>query len=434
LAKALPVIGVVALAAVGLLYWAASGAEDRRLDGSVMGGAGLEVWLEDNGVEVWRANPRLTPAPDEFSIAVVPIYDRDLENWQDQPSREEDRMSWTSPRNAEAWQLYEIMRTVPSLVILPKWRYGFAITGIAHEDTQLSPYLVNALLAQTALSGVKVLEPQNLFTEVKLAPYAFGDHTGGPVDVALFRAQLFDRSTLPQHCKMLVGTARGALLVRCAAKDGWSAAHYLSDPDLMNNHGLALAENATWALGLVAALRAGDTRPVYLALEPVPPGEPVENPEPHQRTAEDLSRFFAWPLSALWAMAGLVLALTAWRGLRRFGPVTAAPTGATENSRTAAIQAKARLLRLAGADQRMAGEFVRSHMSQIAAQVLGPGHGSDAGVQRWLQLVSRRNPGLGGELQAAIAAISTKDTLSPAELARRLETFRDLTRKATDAA
>jgi hypothetical protein len=202
----------------------------------------------------------------------------------------------------------------------------------------------------------------------------------------------------------------------------------------MNNHGLSLAENAAWSLGLVAALRGADTRPVYLALEPVPPGEPFQRPEPHERTAEDLSRFFAWPLSALWAMAALVLALTVWRGLRRFGPLTAAPTGALETSRTAAIQAKARLLRLAGADQRMAGEFIRSHLSQIATQVLGPGHGSDAGVQRWLQILDRRNPALAAEMQAAIAAINTKDTLSPAELARRLDTFRDLTRKATNAA
>ena len=396
-----------------------------------MGASGLQYWLEDNGVAVRRANARLTPSPDELSIAVIPLFDRDLESSQNPPEDDEDRMTWASPREVEPWQLYEIMRTVPSLVILPKWRFGFAMTGIAQDQTQLTPYLVDSLLSQTTLAGAKVMAPENRFTTEALAPFP---GAGLPVQIALFRAQVLDRDTLPAHCEERAGTTRGALLVRCEARDGYPAVHVLSDPDLINNHGLALADNAAWALGLVAALRGSDTRPVYLALEPIPPGDPFQQPEPHQRTAEDLSRFFAWPLSALWGMAALVLALTAWRGLRRFGPVTAAPTGAPETSRTAAIQAKARLLRLAGADQRMAGEFVRSYLLQIAGQVLGPGQGSDAGVQRWLQLLARRNPALAAEMRAAIAAIHTRDTLSPAELARRLDTFRDLTRKATDAA
>ncbi|MGO8264182.1 hypothetical protein ACC763_39270, partial [Rhizobium ruizarguesonis] len=41
--------------------------------------------------------------------------------------------------------------------------------------------------------------------------------------------------------------------------------YLLSDPDLLNNHGLALADNASFAVSLVTLLRgAGEKRPVYL--------------------------------------------------------------------------------------------------------------------------------------------------------------------------
>lgn len=421
---------LVVLCGLVLLVRGLSGAEVARLDRSVMGNAGLRGWLQAHDVPSRLANPRLAPPASEFSIAVMPLFDTDLLRGAERPEDADARMLWTDPRDVQAWELREMTAALPSLIVLPKWRFGFAMTGIAHAETQLPPGTIATLMGQLPLAGTRLMPVENTLTEARIAPYP-----GAPeVEVALFRAQLFDRARLPFHCREMAGTPRGALLLACADHRGMAAAHYLSDPDLMNNHGLSLAGNADWALGLVAALRGGDARPVYLALAPAPPGYDEQHRQPHERTAEDLSRFFAWPLSVLWAVATVVLGLTAWRGLARFGPARGGPATTRENSRLAAITAKARLLRLAGADQRIVAEHARALLAQMAGQALGPAHATEAGIARWFQLLARRDPALAAALQKAADRLAMPDPISPHDLTRRLEAFRDLTRKASDAA
>ncbi len=250
--------------------------------------------------------------------------------------------------------------------------------------------------------------------------------------IALFRAQLLDRASLPPDCAELAGLPAGALVVQCAARGNTPSATYLSDPDLLNNHGLRLADNAAFAWALVAALRGTDTRPVLLATEPVYIRTGEEKPEPHERTGEDLARFFAWPLSAMWAMGGAVLALALWRGARRFGPARGRQDRTEARWRRAALAAKARLLRVSGADGRMAVAHVPSHLADLAVQTLGPGAGNDPGIARWFALVARRNALLADEIRATAHRI-TPDT-PPAELPRLIQTLHALTRKAQDAA
>jgi hypothetical protein len=425
------VLSILGIGVLALIVWAVSSDDDSRLDASVMGNGALRGWLQSNGVTVVLANQRLGPSADTFSVAILPLHDTDLRAFNQDPGTGDDRMLWTSPRDAAQFQMDRMMELLPTLVVLPKWRYGFAMTGIAHDQTQIPLRDLNHLIGQTVLTHARLLPPENTLTTARIAPFPAG---AAPQDIALFRAHLFDRRSLPAHCTELAGTDRGALLVECRRSGNRPGGVVLSDPDLLNNHGLSLADNAEWALGLVSALRAGDARPVYLALDPVPPTGADDGRSAHQRTGDDLSRLFKWPLSALWAMGALVLALVGWRGLARFGPVWSEPGGTQDISRLAAISAKARLLRLAGADQQMAAEHARSHLAQIAAQSLGPAHASEAGVARWLANLARRDAALAAAVQDAATALATPDPLSPAEIAQRLAVFRDLTRKATDAA
>lgn len=425
--KALPgIAGFALVALVGWLILAASG-PDRRLDASVMGADGLAIWLRANGVEVTRSNPRLTHRREDLSVAILPLYDTDLTETAETPRDDAGRMAQTDPRDADGWLVEDMAKKLPTLIVLPKWRGGFALTGIAHEQTQIPPARIHQVIRQTGLRGAWLLPVENRVTTAQVAAWA-GQR---PESLALFRAQLIDRGSLPRHCSALASIGAGALLIECRATDRFPAAFFLTDPDILNNHGLRLADNAGFALALVRGLRGADARPVFLATEAVPVSDTTAPPEPHERTAEDLSRFFAWPLSALWLMGGAVLGLALWRGMRRFGPPQGPTRDAAEGSRHAAIAAKARLLRLSGADARMAAEHARAHLADMAAQALGPGSGNDAGVARWLALLARRNPDLARDLHDAAAI--PPDT-SAADLPRRLATLHALTRKAQDAA
>lgn len=487
-------LGILAgVAAAGLVVWLiliAPAAGDRRLNASVMGADGLRHWLESQGVPVTRSNPRLTPLREDLSLALLPLYDTDLYDTAPAPQTDEARMAQTSPREAPGWLVEDMAEKLPTLIVLPKWRTGFALTGIAHEQTQIPPAEVQALIGQTGLAATRLVPVVNGITggEMSLrspgdaapaaprpppgdgerdeidgpaapqggsilpaAPEAVARPPGesvvpvppaapergpavpGPAHrIALFRAQLLDRASLPPDCAELAGLPAGALVVHCAGHEDMPGATYLSDPDLLNNHGLRLAGNAAFATALVEALRNGDLRPVLLATEPVYIRTGGEQPEPHERTGEDLARFFAWPLSAMWAMGGLVLALALWRGARRFGPARGPQDRTEASSRRAAIAAKARLLRLSGADARMAAEHVHSHLADLAVQTLGPGAGNDPGIARWFALTARRNPELADEIRATARRI-TSDT-PPADLPRLIQTLHALTRKAQDAA
>src|SRR5690606_37596098 len=78
----------------------------------------------------------------------------------------------------------------------------------------------------------------------------------GQDQIALFHPQLFDPASLPQTCDAVVGMAQGVLVAACGFGDGGDSqpVYLLSDPDLMNNHGLALADNAEVAEWLFRAL------------------------------------------------------------------------------------------------------------------------------------------------------------------------------------
>jgi hypothetical protein len=425
MARALPaVLGVAVLALLGWLILSARG--DDGLDRSVMGTSGLAVWLRSDGIETRVASTRSSPRREDVSVAILPLYDTDLNRPAGDPQNDVDRMAQIDPRDVDGWLVNAMVDRLPVLLALPKWRGGFAITGIAHEQTQVPPDRVQRLVTQTRLGGARLAPVENGITTARVAAAPAG---AAPREIALFRAQLIRADSLPRGCSALVTLAQGVLVAECQAPDV-PPVWVLSDPDILNNHGLAMAGNAAFAADLVRALRGADARPVLLAPSPVWIADD-ESSEPHQRTGEDLARFFAWPLSALWLMGAAVLGLAVWRGMVRFGPPRMPGRDAPASSRRAAIAAKARLLRLSGADARMAAEHARAHMADMAAQALGPGAANDAGVARWLAGLARRNPDLARDLGQAAAI--PPDTPA-ADLPRRLATLHALTRKAQDAA
>lgn len=427
-------IGLGLIALVGLLWLLMPDedvARDRQLDASVMGVAALRTWLPDNDIPVVRSHPRLAPLASDLSMAILPLYDTNLLSEQDAPQTKEDYARQQDQREMYSYEFFAKLEALPTLVVLPKWRTGFATAEVAHESLLIGTADISRIARQAGLSRVTVLRRPAAFETANLSP-ASGKEAQ---EIALFHAQLFDRDSLPTYCTELVGFAYGSLVIRCKAHGSIAAAYYLSDPDLLNNHGLSVAEHANFVPAMIMGMRpAGNTKAVYLDTSPyqlLETGENDTEAQDYSRDPVDLARFFTYPLSVLWALAGVVLGVAIWRGARRFGPPLRMAEDRPEATKTAAIDAKARLLRLSGNDGRMAAEFVQARLSDLATQTFGQGIG-EAGATRYFALLDRRNPALATEFRRVTTTlIDNASTLPPPELYRQLETFRDLLERVT---
>lgn len=379
-----------------------------------LGNKGLELWLQAKGIAVVRSDSHIARARSEISLRIIPLSIRQGAAVAPQANEEAGDAGPESPvRESNRYAL-------PTLIILPKWRGSVSTEGVAGKSGLIDLVDIGGELDRIGYSDFGFARSKTGFEEAQpqLKP-------GQPIKIALYQAQTFERSSLPRGCEELAGTPLGALLLRCAADPN---VYLLSDPDLMNNHGLALADNASFAVSLVTLLRkAGETRPVYLDTsgQPLDSKKPVDEGRSYERSGSDLKRFFAYPLSVIWGTLILVAAICFWRGAYRFGPPLPEASANIEMSKTAAIEATARLLRLSGNDGRMTGQFVLHLLADKAQQFFGPGAGNEAGIERLFQRLARRDQATAKALHSsAQALIDRGHVMTRADLHRNLEIFR----------
>ncbi|MEZ2221622.1 hypothetical protein [Rhizobium sp. RCC_161_2] len=402
---------------LGLAAWALFGSSrDSGYDRSPLGNKGLQLWLQAKGIAVIRSDVHVTRARSEVSLRILPLpaSQGDTAETQADDEKNSDRL--------ESWIYQAKLYELPTLIILPKWRDSVVKDEVARESGLLPFADIYRDLERIYRPDLYLKRSGPDFEEAQLTLMP-----DKPEKVALYRAQLFDRSSLPSHCTELAGMRSGALLLRC--EDGVTI-YLLSDPDLLNNHGLALANNAAFAVSMIRNLRGADeTRPVYLDTngQLLDSEKPVDEGKTYERSATDLKRFFAYPLSVIWGTILLVVAICFWRGAYRFGPPLVETSPNIEISKTAAIEATARLLRLSGNDGRMTAQFVQHLLADKAILLFGSGAGNQAGIERMFQRLARRDQVSAHALQsAAQALIERGDVMTRSDLHRNLETFRKL--------
>ncbi|WP_392712960.1 DUF4350 domain-containing protein [Rhizobium ruizarguesonis] len=401
---------LIALAA--LAVFALSRGSD--FDRSPLGNKGLETWLQAKGIPVVRSDPHVARARSEISLRIIPLSMRQAEAVAPQVNEEADDAGPESPiRESNRYAL-------PTLIVLPKWRGSVTTDGVAGKSGLADLADISGELDKIGYSDFGFARSSTDFevAQPQLKP-------GQPIKIALYQAQTFERSSLPSGWEELAGTPSGALLLRGADDPN---IYLLSDPDLLNNHGLALADNASFAVSLVTLLRgAGEKRPVYLdtAGLPLDSKKQADEGRTYERSASDFKRFFAYPLSVIWGVLFVVAAICFWRGAYRFGPALKETSGNIELSKTAAIDATARLLRLSGNDGRMTGQFVLHLLADKAQLVFGPGAGNEAGIERLFQRLARRDQAAAKALHSsAQALIDRGHRMTRADLHRNLEIFR----------
>jgi len=421
------VIGVVVLAFLAGLALLSGAAGGLRLDRSALGVEGLARLAPDLGLGIERPRRIAAQKASALSLRILPLYDMDLYATAAAPRTRAEDLGQTTLREIDGWVLEEKLAELPSLVVLPKWRGGVIVTGVAHPAFLIAAGDYAGLMGDLSLAGTRLRRGAGGFEEPDLSL--------GPdrARLALFFPQVFQRGSFPSHCTEVAGLAAGALVIRCPRGYG-HAAMFLSDPDLLNTHGLTKGQNAAAVVALIRLLQApGEARPVYLdtSTELLLAPEADEDAQYYDRDSDMLLRFFAWPLSLLWAAGGAVMAIAIWRGSVRFGPVRRVPEDRLEVSKRAAVAAKARLIRMSHNDGRMVAEFVQARLQALADQTFGPGLG-EAGVARLQARLARRDPAAAAALGDLVARLAAgQGARSGPELRRSLDRFKDLLERLT---
>ncbi|MEM6464507.1 MAG: hypothetical protein AAF724_21610 [Pseudomonadota bacterium] len=426
-----PLIIVLALLIVGgfaVILLSGIGA-DRRVDNSVIGLNGLAIWFQDDGIPVRRSAAGFAPEVGDLSLRIMPLYDMDLRLDAPDPSNADELERQQTQRDINVIIYGEKVSRMLTLVLLPKWTTGMIEDGIAHRSRLIPTADFNRLFEQLSLSGLRLQRDNAVFVT-----HAVGG--SGRRQPALFHAQTFVPESVPDNCRPIVSFGSGVLVIACQSNAFDHETYFVSDPDLMNNHGLSVGENAAFVSALVKQLVSGDPDPVYVdtrvAISTTVAADQDERQD-YQRSGDDLARFFAYPLSALWAVMLFVLAVLFWRGSVRFGPLEREAGTSPDQSKTAAIATKARLLRLSDSDGYMVADFVRHQLMDLTTALLGPDAG-EAGIKRYFAQLSRRDAKLGSAFQSACdRLINNAENTPRTELFQLLETYKTLLDKVEKA-
>jgi len=426
-AAAIPMVVVGGLLAAGFFLMTMFGgsARDRALDASPIGIKAMGPWLQQADVPIRNSHPRLHPAVADLGLRILPLYDLDLGHKTPDPDTVEEMLNNGNLRDIPLDSFKSKIQEIQTVVMLPKWRGALVETGIAHEQSLIPLDDFDRLLPQIGLGGIRL---QRGGAEFSIQTRADG------ADIALFHAQTFKRSTLPKTCKTKVPFNTGALVIACQPEEMTHPVYFISDPDLMNNHGLAVADNAANLVTFLAGLRGDDERPVYIDRSPdlLTALERDDERQDYKRGATEFERFFKYPFSIYWAALLITLAVVYWRGSKQFGPLQGGDYKTREMSKRAAIDAKARLLRLSGNDGRMVTDFVRAQLQDLGHQSFGEDAGQKAEA-RFLKLLGRRNPDLAKDFgSVARSLMQDAPAMPPQQLHRQLASYHALLQKVME--
>jgi hypothetical protein len=397
-------IVVLALSAVGYVL----SQRQQELRASPVGLDGLQLWLSAAGGSAQSFSGGWTLDPASVGLLVLPLHDTALDADMT-PARSKEELLFQQDEVDQSWDVLRAkLRAANTLVVLPKWRSGMRLTGIAHPALLVEAARVDRILTElTGVPSVRLIRSRQVFTAL---PYR--DATGAEMVTEIYAAQLFDGT----GCDPIIGSGPKTLLASCPLP-GWGAGGrvlILSDPDLLNNHGLRLGQNATIARDFLTAEAGSGTVLIDYSRESwfAKPDAPVQR----DRSWADLLQFFEPPFLALWLGAGLTLALVLWRSLRRAGPVLA--TARTADGKMQAIRARARLMRLTGQDGAMIGDYATARIAATAARLVGPGHARQIGEERaFLRFVARRRADLADRLETSLARLHALPRRIPAATA-----------------
>jgi len=393
-----------------------------RLSRSAMGFDGLVALLDANGVDSRSFYGGGTLNADGIGLRILPLFDDDLYLTASTPSGEESQYLRPEIQRIFRDVISTKIETLPTLVVMAKWRDGIRLAGFIHPDFLLpaenaiptepvsaeesgnaySPTVDSTAdddwdvegfagdgdIVELVSSEESEAEPEpskppietlanDAFDDYQQAEfgafYRQVDHTPGDLELISLAPRLSGEATIyapqravgPPNCEVLVGDGDGGLLFECLSNgiSYW----LLSDPDLLNNHGLARGENQRLALELIRGLTVDGVVLVDYSTRPWL----LPDMEEHARSLSDLLRYFEPPFRWLW-LAGLgFLIILLWRGGVRGTPLLRRFSEGHGAERKASLATQAQLMRRARADGALLKTLLATHIATLAERMLG---------------------------------------------------------------
>ncbi len=428
-------IGVIALVVVIVLagLWYGLSHRQQTLRSSASGLDGLQIWLASNDIGARNFSGGWPIDQTTIGLLIVPLYDTGLDENRTLPDTKKKLLLQQDEYDLTIRPLLGKARTVPALAVMPKWRSGMRLTRLAHPVLRADPERLTATLQDlTGDPAAELVLARTPFTDFDYTPAG-----GETLQARIYAAQMF-RS---DNCDPVIGTREAMLLADCPLaadaqnadetdRDNESRMLVLADPDLLNNHGLRLGDNAAVVQDLVREKAAGRnvvidySRTSWLR-------DPATQPA-RERTWSDLGRFFGPPFRALWVGAGLVLALALWRGALRYGPIRpdADKPGA---GKMLGVNARARLMRLSGQDGALVHEYARARIAASAAALFGPAQARHyAREEAFLEFAARRHPQIAPRLRTVLESIGAlPDRVTAHEAIHRIDELEQVLEQIT---
>lgn len=413
--------------------WLINRSSERALERSATGNADLVKWLRANDVEARLFKEGAYLIRGSVGLRILPLYDVDLALPRSLPETTEEVINEESERDLADWVFQSKVRTLPTLVILPKWRAGMRKMALAHRDLLISEDAVERLLDQILPGGGQVERDPRGFSRRSFEIAApEGSHSGA---IGLVHAQTISAKA----CEPVLGDEDEFILGWCALRGADKAKEarqrsddpaprregfwLLADPDLLNNHGIVHGDNSMIGLHAVRKMLAdrsdaanadtpaagrspgtvGSAMPVILDMsDDVLTVDPDDLSIGRERTWEDFARLFRWPFSIIWLAFAAVGGLVLWRAWVRGGPVERSPADHPRAAKTVSIDAKARLLRLAGHDGALLSLHAAQRLRTLYAELAGPHRPVPADpLGALFPIIARRSPELAEALQTA---------------------------------
>lgn len=386
------IVGVVVALCVGIFLYFTAGRQ-YALRESASGFDGLEYWLKDQNHAAQSFAGGWPLNRNTVGLLIQPVYDAHPDTERSAAKTKDELLLQSDEFDQQVDVIREKALSVPSLVILPKWRSGMRLTGLAHPFLIVRGANTQEVLHQIVGSEVGPLS----FARTPFSEFSLASDRG--LVARIYAAQTFEG----RGCEPVLGREGAMLLGACPLSGTGEKVHVLSDPDLLNNHGLVLGDNARIAAQLLPEI-AREHRIIIDYSDENWLTEPEQVIE-RERTWEDFKRLFEPPFVVLWVGAGLLLALAIWRGGIRSGPIADPQSGLGTGKRTA-NRVRARLMRLTDQDGALLSDFIETRLRARAAKVFGTTHKTRGSPeQAYLKFVHARRPELASRLDDLIQAI-----------------------------
>ncbi|MES0812779.1 hypothetical protein ABLO27_25020 [Roseibium sp. SCPC15] len=371
----------------------------QALRSSPAGHDGLQVWLTSSGLSARNFIGGWPMDQTAVGLLVVPLYDTALDKDRALASSKEELLQQQDEYDLDLAPILEKAQRAQTLVILPKWRTGMRLTGRAHPVLRAEPNRLAGTLGKLLDDN----QPELIFPEVPFTEFDYQSANGDMLQAKIYAAQLFKA----RGCTPLIGAEEAMLLGDCAlgetAANGNERVLVLSDPDLLNNHGLRLGDNARIAVDFLGA-KAGDRNIIIDYSRASWLRDPAREPE-RERTWADLLRFFDQPFLTLWIGSATLFLLFLWRAAFRYGPISP-DTAKPGASKSLAIRARARLMRLSGQDGALTAEYAAARIAATAESLFGVAHARHfTNEDEFLKYVERRHAPYAPRLKAVLSEI-----------------------------